>query len=52
MKFYKLAIGAWFFHVGKRFQKVAMSCEEDERSTGYAFPGGSDIEPDGERLSQ
>ena len=50
MKFYELAIGARFFFLGRRFEKVAMSVAEDEQRVGNVFMGDAEVTADGEPL--
>ena len=54
IEFYKLAIGARFFYMGKLFKKEAMSCAEDlspdGKRWGHAFHASVEVEPDGEPL--
>jgi hypothetical protein len=47
MKFYELAVGAWFILRGRRFEKIAMSMATDEQGLGSLLIGETEIVPDG-----
>ena len=50
MKFYELAVGSRFFHVGQRFEKVTVSVAQDEQGIGYVFLAGTQVESDDEPI--
>ena len=41
MKFYRLAKGARFEFLGRRFMKIAISMAEDENGNGNVFEGST-----------
>ncbi len=48
VRFYELAVGAWFAFRGERFEKVAMSMARAEDWTGCVFRGETQVSPEGD----